>query len=260
MLRKAEVDDAFGEAVEAADINGDGYDDVIVGVPGEGVGWGARAQSNAGAVHVIYGSASGASGTGSQWFYQNSPGWPGRSETNDRFGSSIAVSDIDGDGIGDLVVGVPGEKLGSHTEAGQVQIRYNPGDWSQTPASVQTLYQNLAGVQNKVETGDRFGAHLEMADVTGDSNVDLIVGVPGESIATRPDAGAVAIFKSVGGRITTAEDQLFYANQSIFTGESEANAEFGARFSVLNGNLIIGSPGRTVSGRANAGAIYYLDL
>ena len=257
---RAEVDDAFGEAVEAADINGDGYDDVIVGVPGEGVGWGARAQSNAGAVHVIYGSASGASGTGSQWFYQNSPGWPGRSETNDRFGSSIAVSDIDGDGIGDLVVGVPGEKLGSHTEAGQVQIRYNPGGWSQTPASVQTLYQNLAGVQNKVETGDRFGAHLEMADVTGDSNVDLIVGVPGESIATRPDAGAVAIFKSVGGQITTAEDQLFYANQSIFTGDSEANAEFGAWFSVLNGNLIIGSPGRTVSGLANAGAFYYLDL
>ncbi len=257
---RAEVDDAFGEAVAASDINGDGYDDVIVGAPGEGVGWGARAQSNAGAVHIIYGSAAGASGTGSQWFYQNTPGWPGRAETNDRFGSSIAVSDIDGDGIGDLVVGVPGETLGNYTEAGQVQIRYNPGNWSQTPASVQTLYQNVAGVQNKVETGDRFGSHLALADVTGDGNVDLIVGVPGESIATRPNAGAVAIFKSVGGAITTAEDQILYANQSVFTGESEANAEFGAWFSVLNGNLIIGSPGRTVSGLANAGAFYYLDL
>ena len=115
-------------------------------------------------------------------------------------------------------------------------------------------------MQNKVETGDRFGAHLEMADVTGDSNVDLIVGVPGESIANQPNAGAVAIFKSVGGAITTAEDQLFYANQSVFSGDSEANAEFGAWFSVLKGNLIIGSPGRTVSGLANAGAFYYLDL
>ncbi len=257
---RAEVDDAFGETVLASDINGDGYDDVIVGVPGEGVGWGARAQSHAGAVHIIYGSATGASGRGSQWFYQNTPGWPGRSETNDRFGSSIAVSDIDADGIGDLVVGVPGEKLGDHTEAGQVQIRYNPGEWSQTPASVQTLYQNVAGVQNKVETGDRFGSHLILEDVTGDGNVDLIVGVPGESIATQPNAGAVAIFKSVGGAITTAEDQLLYANQSLFTGDSEANAEFGAWFSVLNGNLIIGSPGRTVSGLANAGAFYYLDL
>ena len=257
---RAEVDDAFGEAVEAGDINGDGYDDVIVGVPGEGVGWGARAQSNAGAVHVIYGSASGASGTGSQWFYQNTPGWPGRAECYDGFGASFAVCDIDGDGFGDLVVGVPGEKLGNYAEAGQVQIRYNPGNWSQTPASVQTLYQNVAGVQNKVETGDRFGSHLEMADVTGDGNIDLIVGVPGESIATRPNAGAVAIFKSVGGAITTAEDQILYANQSVFTGESEANAEFGAWFSVLNGNLIIGSPGRTVSGLANAGAFYYLDL
>ena len=257
---KAETGDAFGEAVETGDINGDGYDDVIVGVPGEGIGWGARAQSNAGAVHIIYGSASGASGAGSQWFYQNTPGWPGRAETNDRFGSSIAVSDIDGDGVGDLVVGVPGEKLGNYTEAGQVQIRYNPGGWSQTPVSVQTLYQNATGVQDRVETGDRFGSHLEIADVTGDSNVDLIVGVPGESIATHTNAGAVAIFKNVGGAITTVGDQILYADQNAFSGDSETNAEFGTWFSALDGNLIIGSPGRTVSGLANAGAFYYLDL
>ncbi|HAF67524.1 MAG TPA: esterase, partial [Acidimicrobiaceae bacterium] len=52
----SEPGDLFGYAVDVFDIDADGYDDIIVGVPGEGIG----SRNNAGLVHILYGSASGA--------------------------------------------------------------------------------------------------------------------------------------------------------------------------------------------------------
>jgi len=256
---KPEVGDAFGEALAVGDINGDDYDDIVIGVPGETVGWGTRTQYEAGALHVLYGSADGTSGVGSHWFFQNSPGWAGRAETGDRFGSSLAIGDIDNDGIGDLIVGIPGEKLGQYENAGQVQIRYNPGDWSGTASSVQTLYQNVRGVKNRVESGDRFGQYVAVADLIEDSSLDLIIGIPGESISKKLNAGAVAVLPGLNGTISTGNDQILYPYQSSISGNSQANAMFGQNLAVLNGDLIIGAPGRNIAGNSAAGAFYYIS-
>ncbi len=255
---KPEVDDAFGEAIAVGNINGDQYDDIVIGVPGETVGWGARTKYEAGALHILYGSAEGTSGTGSDWYYQNSPNWPGRAETGDRFGSALAIGDIDNDGIGDLVVGIPGEDLGQHQNAGQVQIRYNPGDWSQTDPSVQTLYQNARGVKNRVESGDQFGHYIEVVDLIEDESLDLVIGVPGESISKKMNAGAVAILPGLNGKISTGNYQILYPYQSSIAGNSQAEALFGLSFTSLNGDLIVGAPGRNVTGATSAGAFYYL--
>ena len=255
---KPEIDDAFGEAIVVGNINGDEYDDIVIGVPGETVGWGVRTQYEAGALHILYGSESGTSGLGSHWFYQNSPGWPGRAETGDRFASSLAIGDIDNDGVGDLIVGIPGEKLGQYDNAGQVQIRYNPGTWSATTPSVQTLYQNVRGVKNRVESGDRFGQYVVVGDLIEDSSLDLIVGIPGESISKKLNAGAVSIFPGLDGSISTGNDQILYPYQSSISGNSQADAMFGQNLEILNGDLMIGAPGRNVLGNSSAGAFYYI--
>ncbi|MEX2393220.1 MAG: S8 family peptidase, partial [Actinomycetota bacterium] len=52
----------------AADFNKDGFEDVAIGVPGEDV----NGRVDGGVVHVLYGSASGPSGSGSQIWHQNS--------------------------------------------------------------------------------------------------------------------------------------------------------------------------------------------
>ncbi|MBF81998.1 MAG: hypothetical protein CL522_01130 [Actinobacteria bacterium] len=257
---KPELDDAFGEAIAVGNINGDQYDDIVIGVPGETVGWGSRTKYEAGALHVVYGSAEGASGEGSHWYYQNSPQWPGRAETGDRFASALALGDIDGDGIGDLVVGIPGEDLGNHENAGQVQIRYNPGGWSQSDASVQTLYQNARGVKNRVETGDQFGYYIEVVDLIEDDSLDLVIGIPGESISKKMNAGAVAILPGLNGEISTGNDQILYPYQSSISGNSQAQALFGHSFTSLNGDLVIGSPGRNIAGNTAAGAFYFLSF
>ena len=52
------------------DYNGDGFDDLAIGVPDEDIG----AISNAGAVNVLYGSASGLTAAGDQLWHQDSSG------------------------------------------------------------------------------------------------------------------------------------------------------------------------------------------
>ena len=52
------------------DFNGDGVDDLVVGVPGEDIG----AVADAGVLHVLYGGASGVSAIGSQYWSQRTGG------------------------------------------------------------------------------------------------------------------------------------------------------------------------------------------
>jgi len=70
-----------------ADFNNDGAADLAIGVPFEFVG----AIQDAGAVNVLYGSAGGLRGPGSQFFTQDTPGVPGTAEDEDQFGEALAT-------------------------------------------------------------------------------------------------------------------------------------------------------------------------
>jgi len=251
----SEAGDLFGSAVDVADIDGDGYDDVVVGVPGEGIG----SRDNAGLVHILYGSASGVTATADGLYHQNSSGWPGVSEPGDLFGSAVDVADIDGDGIGDLIVGVPGEGIGSINDAGLVQIRYNPDSHSATTASVQSLHQGKEDVEGNAEAGDGFGTFVLATDINGDDTPDLLVGTPNESIGSYNTAGLVSLFYTVEGSLSLETDELLYANQDAFTGSAQTGAQFGTTITTLDEDIIIGAPGMNVNGSYNAGSIYYLN-
>ncbi|MEV5170546.1 FG-GAP-like repeat-containing protein [Streptomyces flaveolus] len=100
-----ETDDLFGSSVSTGDINGDGYADVAVGAPGEDLG---KARE-AGAVTVLFGSASGLTTKGAKIWTQDTEGVPGGSETWDQFGQSVRLIDINKNGKADLVTGAGGE-------------------------------------------------------------------------------------------------------------------------------------------------------
>nr|WP_119589701.1 FG-GAP and VCBS repeat-containing protein [Streptomyces scabiei] len=92
--------DAFGDSVTAGDVNGDGYRDLAVAAPGEGVG----GKDGAGAVHVLYGGPSGLTAKGSQFLTRGTAGVPGAVTAGEYFGHTIRLRDTDRDGRADLYV------------------------------------------------------------------------------------------------------------------------------------------------------------
>jgi hypothetical protein len=82
----AESSDHFGAALAAGDYDGDGDDDLAVGVPDEAIG----SITSAGAVHVLQGTnGSGLTTTNNVLVYQDSSGIEDLCEINDRFGGVL---------------------------------------------------------------------------------------------------------------------------------------------------------------------------
>ena len=210
--------DGFGASLAVGDVNGAAGDDLAVGVPGEDVG----AVVDAGAVHVVLGSASGLVAAGSQYWSQISAGVADSAEVGDRFGSALAMGRLDGGALADLVVGVPGESVGAVAGAGVVQVL--PGAAGGVTASGSQLWsQSSTGIADSVEGGDGFGASLAVGDVNGAAGDDLAVGVPGEDVGAVVDVGR-CMWCWVGVGLVAAGSQLVQ-----FGGVADS-AEVGDRF------------------------------
>jgi hypothetical protein len=114
----SEKGDAFAAELDLGDINGDGYQDLVVGAPGEDLG----GVTDAGAVTVLYGSASGINtASGTQFFAQSTAGVPGSDEKYDELGLDVKLDDVNGDGRADLVAS-------SWENAGNGSLLYLPSN------------------------------------------------------------------------------------------------------------------------------------
>ncbi|MEU3554384.1 FG-GAP and VCBS repeat-containing protein [Streptomyces fragilis] len=138
----SEKEDGFGADLDLGDVNGDAYLDLVVGVPGEDV----DGYEDTGSVVVLYGTASGITGTGGQSFHQGSAGVPGNNEHGDVFGIDVKLDDLTGDGRADLVAGSDENGNGSVTylPSGGGKITAT-GSRSISPSSVGVSTTNFPG-------------------------------------------------------------------------------------------------------------------
>jgi hypothetical protein len=102
------------DASVRADLNQDGFADLAAGAPGEAVG----SLPGAGAVSLLYGSASGLTPTGGRLFTQVG----GTVELGDHFGAQLAAGDFNNNGSADLAAAAPSESVGSAFGAGAVSV------------------------------------------------------------------------------------------------------------------------------------------
>ncbi|CAL9560150.1 hypothetical protein SUDANB176_04627 [Streptomyces sp. enrichment culture] len=104
-----ESGDALGTSVSIGDYNADGYADVLTGAPGEDLTRSGANRSNAGNALLIPGTSTGITGSGSKSVSQDTSGIPGSTESGDRFGSAVSLTDLSGYGRADLTFGADGE-------------------------------------------------------------------------------------------------------------------------------------------------------
>jgi hypothetical protein len=192
-----------------------------------------------------------------------------------RSGQGVARADFNGDGFGDLAVGVPDENLGvtGLTDAGAVNVIYGSAA-GLIDAGNQFLTQVVtqAGGDPR-EAGDRFGSALAGGDFNNDGRADLAVGAPGEDVGAATDAGNVMVFYGTPSGLTHVNPSsgtiqvLTQATVGV-PDAPNSNDQFGFALTWgdfgrgAHADLAIGVPGEAVVAgglpRAGAGAVNVL--
>ncbi|XP_067930242.1 phosphatidylinositol-glycan-specific phospholipase D-like isoform X2 [Watersipora subatra] len=177
----------LGQVVLLADVNGDALDDLIISAP---MYSSANHTDYEGQVFVIYGKSDGfPKGDFSVEDLANVT-LTGHHNTARRFGSGVAVLDMNLDGFQDIVVSSPNYNWENLKYTGALAVWYgnSSGSFAESPSIISVdwdapLYQNE-------------GVHLFSEDVDRDGHDDLIISSPYSPGPAGPQSGKLCFVKS----------------------------------------------------------------
>ncbi len=234
-----EAHDLFGYSLAAGDFDGNGDDDLAIGVVNE---------NQVGSVQVLFSTPSGIDPALDLLLSQDAVA--GNGELNDQFGFALAAADFDGDGKDDLAIGSPGEALGISNEitnTGMVVVVYGSTSASFDLALTQAWGQGGIFSVDTPEVGDRFSAALATGDFDADGYADLAIGQPEEDVTGMND-GALTVHMGGPNRFSQLRARFLAAGTDGLPGPIQAHSNYG--FAAASGDfdadgfadLVIGAP------------------
>lgn len=231
-----ELDGASYEAgisVAAGDVNGDGVDDIIIAASSsnsysmnsifyvvfggptrqDGTSWAScPCTLNPAFLNGTNGAAFATSGSGPIYGY--STGY-----------NKVAVADVNGDGIGDLIFGMG---VGPYpTYGGTVDVVFGrKSGWSGTTTTLDSSFINgvngveFDGIGSDAADGYDAGYSVAAGDVNGDGISDLIIGAPDADPDGNRWAGSVYVVfgKKCGGSFTACSPAANTLNSTFLNG------------------------------------------
>jgi hypothetical protein len=285
------ADDNVGFSLAVGDLNADGAVDLAIGAPGVDAvrGTPAALVNNTGAVYVLFGSTTFTARTIDLSTPNPANVLVVGERENDRFGSAIAIGDVNGTAAvtPDLLVGAPGS-LGPNPVAaarangGAAYVVTGGANFENTTATIKTIDLGstvvgaiTAAVKIYGRTGSQLGSSVAIGDINAGGAQDIIVGAPK---ASRPEnagdlAEAGAVYVVLGGTglapptgSTTKTFDINTTDQAISIYGASANDHLGASVAAgatRGGNtadLVIGAPDADGAGdnKVDSGEVYII--
>lgn len=251
---------SHGNGIAFGDINGDGYDDVILGATGSDPG----GRTNAGGVYILYGTSTLLTKT----VDLNQPaGYYGETRilganNENQAGYAVACGDVNADGFDDAIIGIPRSDASGRTDAGEVQVIYGSPILPDTTLELSDITSSAHRFRvYGARTGDNAGFSVATGDINGDAKDDVLIGAP----FAGQDVGAAYVI--YGSTATTAVIDLSdatgtYGETRILGDDNGDRLGYSIASGEVNGDgiedILLGATGGSPDNKANAGETYVI--